>query len=130
MPLGIGLGVLTSMILTIIGAIVISALVSNESITESSVSVWSVAVRTVAAFAGSAVSTALLKQRLLMVSAITGAGYLLLLLACTALFFGGEYRGFWVGSILIMVSSMICAFLPLIKGKKGIRKHHKIYANR
>ena len=130
MPLGVGLGGITSLILTILGAVVISAFVGDEIISETSVPGWSVLIRTIAAAVGAAVSAAILKKRLLMVCAITGGGYLLLLLALTALFFGGEYNGFWLGSVLIMAGSMVCAFLPLLKGKKGTRRRRKLYANR
>jgi Na+/H+ antiporter NhaA len=125
------LGILCGTIISaVVGALLLGWLIDSETMTTNSIGYGSMVILLAASALGALVAKNRIKHRTLVVCLLSGTGYYLSLLSITALFFGGEYHGFWVGSILIMAASVISAFLPLLKSKKGTKIHRKIYTNR
>ena len=69
-----------------------------------------------AAAVGAWVSASLIKRLRLQMCMLSGACYLLTLLAITALFFGGQYQGIGVIAIVILFGCAIVAFIPTKNG--------------
>lgn len=65
------------------------------------------------------------KCRRVLVCISSGAGYMLMLLAMTALFFGGQYSGVEVTACLVFGGSLAAVFIGM-ESEKGSRKRHKI----
>jgi hypothetical protein len=51
---------------------------------------------------------------------------MLMLVALTALFFGGQYTGIWVTMLLILGGSGTTALLGMGKGNRHVRSERKI----
>ena len=101
MPVGIGLGCVVSIILTIIGSAIAAKFISEEVIMESAIGYAVMIIILLATMAGSGIAVCKVKRRILQVSALAGFSYFLILLAATALFFGGQYQGMWATALLI-----------------------------
>ena len=129
LPLGIGLGVMISVIVTLLGTVVLTYLISRESVTQEGIGLGCGIILVIASFLGDICACAGIKRRWLMVCAVCSAGYYLVLLAVTALFFGGQYHGILTGAILILIGSAVAA-LAGMKGKNGLKRRRKIPAYR
>lgn len=115
-PVGIAVGDLVSLIISIAGAAVSAWLVSSEKIGEGGIGYAAIIVVALAAAGGAWISTLLIKRLRLQMCLLSGGCYFLTLLAMTALFFGGQYQGIGVIGIVILCGCAIVAFIP---GKNG-----------
>ena len=115
-PAGIAIGDLVSLIVSIAGAAVSAWLVSSEKIGEGGIGYAAMIVVALAAAVGAWVSASLIKRLRLQMCMLSGACYLLTLLAITALFFGGQYQGIGVIAIVILFGCAIVAFIPTKNG--------------
>lgn len=129
LPVGIALGILVSLVVTLIGAAIISWLVAGERMSEGSIGYASMVIHVLAAAAGALAAAGAVKAKRLLVCMVTGAGYFLLQLACTALFFDGQYQAVWLGALMIMIGCGGVALLGL-KGRKTAKRKLKIPAYR
>lgn len=129
MPAGLGMGTLISAGITLLGAMVVAWLVSRETIPESSVGYGTIVILLLSSILGSWAAVKKVKRQRLVVSLLTGLCYFLLLLACTALFFGGQYSGIGVTAIVILASSAAVGLMGL-KGEGGHKMKRKKYASR
>lgn len=118
LPVGIGLGVLISIVITLIGAAGITQLVTAEKMEENSIGYVIIAVLLIASMIGAWVAADQTKRLRLQVCLLEGAGYFLSLLATTALFFGGQYQGVWATGITILLGCTLMAFLPSLGRRK------------
>ena len=105
MPAGIGFGCGISMILTLLGASVIAKLIAEEILKETAIGYGAMATILLASISGSLIAVKKVKKRKLQVSMLVGVGYFMLLLAMTALFFGGRYQGMGVTALLVFAGS-------------------------
>ena len=63
------------------------------------------------------------KEKILLLSGISGVAYLIMLLCANALFFGGQYRSFWVTAILVIGASMAVGIARFVgKEQSGRRR--------
>jgi len=129
LPAGIGLGAAVSVAVTLLGAAVMAYLIAGEKLGQGSVGYGAMLIMTVAAVSGAMSAAGWTKRRRLMVCMCTGGVYLLVLLGCTAMFFGGQYHGVLTGAILILIGSAVAA-LAGMKGKNGLKRRRKIPAYR
>lgn len=129
LPVGIAIGVLVCFVVTLAGCAVVSWLIAGEHMAEDSVGIAAMVMLLIAAATGSLTASTAIKTKGLPVCMITGAGYYLLLLACTALFFGGQYHGVILSGLMILAGSGLVALLGL-KGRKGAKRRFKIPAYR
>lgn len=126
LPAGIGLGVLISFIITLIGAAIITQLITMEKMNETSVGYAIIAVLLISAMIGAWMAANQTKRLRLQVCLMEGAGYFLSLIAATALFFGGQYQGMGATGITILLGCTIMAIFPSI-GQKKWRAKNRAY---
>ena len=127
-PVAIGIGTLISILTMVIGAAVMTLLLANQTIEESAMGYGVLLVTILSVVIGSTVSILLARSRVLVVSLCTTLTFGLVLLAMTAMFFGGQYSGVPV-TLLVMAGSAIS--VALIAGKymnkpKSYRKKSKL----
>ncbi len=122
LPAGIGLALLISMLITLAGSALVAIMVLSEKIGEGAVGYAAMAILALSSVAGAWIAVILVKRLRLQVSIIFGGCYYLLLLAMTALLFGGQYQGMGTTAIIILVGSALVAFLPATGTKTGKRK--------
>ena len=129
LPVGITLGVLIALIVTLIGSAVTAWLIVGEKIGEGSVGYCSAFITLLASVLGSEISWLRTKRLRLQVCLITGAAYYLLLLAVTAVFFGGIYLGMGMTAITVFCGCGSIALLGVRGGKrikfKGMKKVYR-----
>lgn len=128
LPLGIGLGVMISVIVTLLGAVVLTYLISRESVTQEGIGLGCGIILVIASFLGDICACAGIKRRWLMVCAVCSAGYYLVLLAVTALFFGGQYQGMGVTALAVLIGTGIASAVGILrKGDRVSVKKRKAY---
>ena len=119
-PLGLSLGLALSILITLAGAALIAYLMLKESVPENAVGYTSMIVLALASMAGSWLAAARIKRLRVQICMIAGACYYIFLLACTAMFFGGEYTGMGITAIIVFLSSAVVASIGVF-GKKGLK---------
>lgn len=123
MPAGLALGGCISLAVTLAGAAVFAALISRETLQMGSIGYCSIAVILLSSLLGAAVAAARIKRRRVYVCALSGVIYYAVLLAMTALFFGGQYQGMGVTALLVLAGCGAAALL-------GLRREKTTYARR
>ena len=122
-PSGIAIGTLISLVVSIVGAAVSAWLVSSEKIGEGGIGYAALVVVALAAVSGAWFSTSVIKRLRLQMCLLSGGCYFLCLLAVTALFFEGQYRGIGSVVIAILCGCGIVALAPMKKNQfKSKRK--------
>jgi hypothetical protein len=122
-PVGLAIGAVVSLLITIGAAALFAWLLSAEKIGEGAVESLRMLTHCISAIAGSIVSYILVKRMRLQVCLISGVCYYILLIGMTALFFGGQYSALGISALIILVSSGAVAFWPAKnKAKWKIRK--------
>ena len=129
LPVGIAIGVLTAFAITLIGSAITAWLILAEKIGESSVGYCSALITLLASFTGGETSWLRIKRLRLQVCLITGAVFYLLLLAITAMFFGGIYLGMGTTAICVFCGCGLAALLGIRRKNqtkfKGIKKVYR-----
>ena len=110
MPVGFAWGGAVSLVITFLSAAVLAWMISSEKIRQSQIGYGVMVILVISAFSGAKTASVKIQRRHLMVSIGAGVIYQLLLLAMTALFFGGQYSGVGESTILIMCGCLL-AFL-------------------
>lgn len=126
MPMGLLVGSAVSMGMTLVCAAVIAKLVDSERIAWENVGYGIVVMLIGSSFVGAMVSCSKIKRQRLLVCAASGAIYYGMLLAITALFFGGQYEAVWVTGLLILAGCGGAILTGLREGGKGKRKKIKL----
>ena len=123
MPVGIGIGCGISLSFTILGAGLVAKLISMEVLRETAIGYGAMMTVLLATVCGAGVAVNKVKKRILQVAMLVGAGYFALLLAVTALFFGGQYQGMGVTALLVAGG---CGAVILMAGReKKFGKYRK-----
>ncbi len=117
MPVGILLGVASSLIITLIGSGITAWLILLEKINEEAVGYFSGGILLLAAATGAWVSWMRIRKMRLQVCLTTGAGFYLTLLAMTAMFFGGIYTAMGITAILVFIGSVTVGLMGIWSGK-------------
>lgn len=120
-PAGIAFALLASMVMTLAGSALTALLVSSEKIGEGAIGYMAMLILALASVIGALVAVMLVKRLRLQVSMIFGGSYYLLLLAMTALLFGGQYQGMGITACIILVACAVVAFFPAKGAKIGKR---------
>ena len=125
MPAGIALGVSVSMLLTSIFSAVLTWLMLEGRVSEKAIGYCILGVLIIATIMGALLSAIKVKRRWMLVCCATGVGYYLSLLACTALFFGGNYSGIGVTGVSVFVGSMVTGLLGLARTRNRNKRYKK-----
>lgn len=129
MPLGFMAGLAVSMVITLILVGIIAQLVLGEKMAAEMIGYGSMATLLLSSAAGAWVAAKAVKHRWMVVCLGTGAVYYLTLLACTALFFGGQYEGVGVTLLVVLAGSGAVGLLGL-KGESSTAKKRRKRRNR
>lgn len=124
MPTGLFIGSVISLLVTLVGAAVTAFLVVKERIGENGIGYASMLILFLSTTLGALGAYNKIKKQRLKICLLSGGIYYLLLMAITALFFGGRYQAMGVTGLIILVGSICVAFLPSKnRDKIRIRKH-------
>ncbi len=129
MPLGLAMGLGVSMGLTLALAAVMSKMVLSKSMGEDAVGYGAMVTLLLSAALGAWLAAVKIKHRRMVVCLGVGGLYYLTLLACTAMFFGGQYQGMGVTALLVLAGSGAVGLMGL-KGEKGSGKRRRKYRPR
>lgn len=124
-PLSIIIGICVSISLTLIGAAIAAALLESEQIGIQAVTTVATITAVIAAGLGSWSASKLASKQRMQVCLITGTGYVLLLLAITALFFDGTYEQVAIRPLSVLLSSALVGFLGLEEKRNRKTNHFK-----
>ena len=127
-PVGIGLGLLASMVVTFIGAAILAWLVAGEKIAENTIGYGAMTILLISSMLGALFAANGIKRMRVQMCVTSGGVYYLSLLAITALFFGGAYQGMGVAALAVFVGCGMAALIGLRNGKgKQVRFKKKAY---
>ena len=118
-PLGLGIGLLISMLLTIAGTAVCAWLILAERIGESSIGLFATIMVILASAAGAFAAAYIVKKLRLPMCLLSGLCYFVTLLCTTALFFGGQFQGIGIGALAVLAGCVPIAFLPTKNSRVG-----------
>lgn len=125
-PVGIALGVLSALAISLIGVAISAYLIHGEIVKQNSIGFAALIILVLAAASGGLVAMSRIKRLRMQMSLLTGACYYLLLLSITALFFGGQYQGMGVAALAVLAGSGLVSFLGMREKKTGKMKHKKV----
>ena len=125
-PTGICIGAVTSLAITLIGALLTAWLINFEKAGENVIGYSAMIILMLSSMLGTYVAQAVVKRQRIIVCAATGSAYFLSLLASNALFFGGQYHG--IGATALVIAGGVgLIVLVKIKGNIGPNKSMKKY---
>lgn len=126
MPGGLAVGAGVSLGVTLLMAAVLAKLVDAERMAWENIGYGIMVLLLAASFAGAMVSFGKIKRQRMLVCGLSGVIYFAMLLAITALFFGGQYSAVGVTALLVLAGSGTAALLGLRQGRGGKRKKIKL----
>ena len=122
-PSGLALGAAVGTAATVAISFIGAEMIVRELIPQEQIGYCSMGALLAGAILGALTASAKVKRRKLLVSVLSGAVFLCILLAITALFFGGQYDGFGVTAITVMIGCT--AAVVLTNGKESRDKKLK-----
>lgn len=118
-PGGLAIGTAVSMFATLIVTVISAHMISAELLTQDKIGYCSIAALILGTVLGAVTAANKVKHRLVFVCVLNGLVYYCVLLAITALFFGGQYQGMGVTLVVVTLGSIAAA---LIAGREGKQK--------
>lgn len=118
-PVGLGIGLLVSFLTTMVLTALAAYLIIAEITPQDSIGYWAIGILLVSTIAGSLTAVKYIQRLKLQVSFLSALCYYGLLLAITALFFGGQYRGMGTAGITVLIGAAASAGMGLLKKKSG-----------
>lgn len=118
MAKGVAIGVITSIMVTILSAGILAKLVEKEVLSEDKIGYGVLVILMLGSYLAGKIAWSKTKRRRLMTCALTGGIYFGALLSMTALFFGGQYESVGVTALLILAGIGL-ASLPTHQGSRG-----------
>ena len=123
---GVLVGALVSIFITVIGAGLVSALIHREFISENSVGYAVMILLMLSAYMGGISACRYVGRKQLVVSMFAGVSYFAVLVAITAMFFDGKYAGIGVTAMVVFCGVGLSALLSKEKKRTGKRLKMKI----
>ena len=121
-PLGLAVGCITGLAITVGGSAICARLIAKEIIREDAESYCVIALILVSSMLGAMTAAAKIKRKRVYVCALTGAAYYGILLATTARFFDGSFRGMGVTALLVLAGCGCAALAGLKKDRPAYQK--------
>jgi len=115
---GLALGGGVSLLITLLSAAVLAWMVDKERLAWEKIGYGIMVTLLLASMLGARFAYSRVKRQPLLICALSGVVYLGLLLSITALFFGGQYDGAVITSVLILGGSLAAGLLPSL-GKRN-----------
>jgi len=116
MPLAIIIGILASIIITIIGMLLCTALINGGSITEHTMSIMCPIIWFLASFAGAVLSSLIAGRQYLVACGVPAVCYFVILFAVSAMFLDGQYETIGWGILSDLLATILAIMLFLKKG--------------
>jgi len=107
MAAGLAMGGCISLGITLLEIWILAMLISKDAVAQENTGYGIMMVLLTASWIGSLTAITLIKRQKLLVAALSGLAYFCVLLAITALFFGGQYSGAGETGLLIFCGSML-----------------------
>ena len=120
-PTAVLLGIGVSVVATVLGAALVAYLVHTEVLGQANVRLWLMVTLMLSAAIGSIVSSTGYRDKKIIGSTAAGVGYFAILILTNAFLFDGEFTGFWL-SLLMIVVGVVASMLPVMHKKGGKRK--------
>lgn len=125
---GLAIGAVLSMAITVGGCAVVAWLIARETLREEALGYGVMAVLFLSALIGALVAAGRIKRRRLIMCLASGGIYFLLLIAMTALFFGGQYGAVGATALCVVCGSLVAALANRGQGR-SVKRRHKKYAS-
>ena len=124
-PAGILTGGITGLAISVAGAMLAGKMLDLEWIPMTSIGYLAMVILLVSAYTASQSAWARVKHKRAAVSMGAGGSYYLMLLAVTALFFGGQYTGMGVTALLVLAGSGSSVLIGLYRKQPGNRGKYR-----
>lgn len=128
-PVGLTLGWLAGVLVTLGTAVVVTSLIAGERTGEGVANTAAVAAMLLASFVGAMVTGGKIGNRRLVMCLASGGLYFVTLLCCNALFFDGSYQGLLAAALTILGSSLVAGLMG-IRQKRQKKPHAKVKLRR
>ena len=125
LPAGILTGALTGLAVSVVGALAAGKMLDLEWIPIASIGYLAMVILLVSAYTASQSAWARVKHKRAAVSLGAGGSYYLMLLAVTALFFGGQYTGMGVTALMVLAGSGSSVLIGLYRKQPGNRGKYR-----
>lgn len=119
----VGMGLLLTIVTSILLAIGVSVLVSNGTAAESNVRYFAITIQFISSFLGALLAGKRIGQKYAIVCGSVGISYCFILLATTIMFFKSSFTMVGIGIGMCVAGCMAaCAICMIRKGRPGRRK--------
>lgn len=127
-PAGLAVGALVSMAVTILISAIGAHLIISKIVPQEQIGYCSIFALLAGSILGAVTASKKVKHKNLVVSFLSGLVYFFILLAATALFFGGQYEGMGVTFIVILLGTAAAALITSREGnRRSNRRRKKIH---
>ena len=124
-PSGLALGAAVSTVITVLVSFIGAQMIMNQVLPQEQIGYCSMAALLSGTILGAMTAAGKIKHRKLLVCMLSGVVFLCILLAATAMFFGGQYEGFGVTAITVLLGCVAAAILTNGKGRRHSKQKHK-----
>lgn len=125
-PASILIGAALGLLISIMGALFLAWLINTERVGQGAIDNGVLIILLGASATSAVISSTIVKEKRLLICALSGLCYLLMLLAITALFFGGQYSGIAVSGLVILAGSICVCLLGLMPQKRRNTSRRKM----
>ena len=124
-PITIGVGLLLSLIITVLAAVLIAMMVISERMEPGHIYFGSAATLLLASFIGALYVVLMMGEKKLLFSMVTGVAYFLVQVCVSMLFFDGMIANAWQALILVIGGSFSAGIIKMNSKKTSYRKWKK-----
>ena len=125
-PVGLAVGAVSSILLTIACVTILAKLVDNGKLLWENIG-YGIMIQTIGvSFIGAKIAYMRIKRQRLLICLLSGLIYYGFLIATAAIFFGGQYDGMAVTGLLVLAGCVCASLLGLRLRKAGQHKIKKI----
>ena len=129
MPAGLAIGGICSLLITLLLSATVAKLMAGETIAQGSAGYFVISILLIASITGACISYGRIRRRRMVVCLVSGLIYYCILLAITAMCFGGQYQGVGVTGLVVLCGSC-CAGLMGLRDKSGSRRGKRAIMHR
>ena len=124
-PITIGVGLVLSLIITVLAAVLIAMMVISERMEPGHIYFGSAATLLLASFIGALYVVLMMGEKKLLFSMVTGGAYFLVQVCVSMLFFDGMIANVWQALILVIGGSFSAGIIKMNSKKTSYRKWKK-----
>ena len=122
---GLAIGAVVSVFVTVLICAIGAHMISREILPQNQIGYCAIGALMAATIAGGAVASGKIKRKKMMVCLLSGLVYFCILLALTALLFGGQYQGIGATLITVAIGSVASGLLVNTERRKKTRPRRK-----